>query len=111
MASLPVRERWKSLASEVNVGDFHMSARTVDRSRLGQVTVTIDILPDDALLEIFSFYVTGKLDTGAWRTLIRVCQRWRGLVFASPHHLNVRVVCTARTRMEEILAAWGPYLY
>ena len=69
--------------------------------------MTIDILPDDALLEIFSFYLTGNPNTGAWRTLVHVCQRWRGLVLASPRHLDIRVVCTARTRVEEFLAAWS----
>ena len=83
-----------------------MSARTVDRSSLGQVIVTIDILPDDALLEVFSFYLVGKPNTNAWCTLVHVCQRWRGLVFASPRHLGVRLVCTARTQVEEILAPW-----
>lgn len=93
--------------SEVNVGGFLMSARTVDRSRLGQVEVTIDILPDDALLEIFSFYLVGKVNTSEWRTLADVCQRWRRIVLASPRRLDVRLVCTARTRVEEILAAWS----
>ena len=60
-----------------------------------------------ALLEIFSFYLVGKVNTGEWRTLADVCQRWRGLVFASPHRLDVRLVCTARTRVEDILAAWS----
>jgi hypothetical protein len=70
------------------------------------VTVTIDILPDDVLLEIFSFYVAMKLNAGAWRALIQVCQRWRGIVFVSPRRLDVRLVCSARTRVEDILAAW-----
>jgi len=95
-----------SLVSKVNVGSFLMSARTVDQSRLGQVTVAINILPDDALLEIFSFYLVGKANTGEWRTLANVCQRWQGLVFASPCCLDVRLVCTARTWIEDILAAW-----
>jgi len=96
-----------SLVSKVNVGSFLMSARTVDQSRLGQVTVTIDILPDDALLEIFSFYLVGKANTSEWHMLANVCQRWQGLVFTSPCCLDVRLVCTARTRVEDILAAWS----
>ena len=96
-----------SLVSKVNIGSFLMSARTVDQSCLGQVTVTIDILPDNALLEIFSFYLVGKANTGEWHMLANICQRWQGLVFVSPRCLDVQLVCTARTQIEDILAAWS----
>ena len=47
--------------------------------------VTAGTLPDDALLEIFDFYVhRGKPFFERWYTLLHVCRRWRPIVFASP---------------------------
>jgi len=80
-------------------------------------TVTIEILPDYALLEIFSFYLeeaykADSLDSvdhlEAWRTLVHVCQRWRRVVFASPRRLNLRLVCTSRRPVREMLDIWPP---
>ena len=74
--------------------------------------VTIDILPDDALLEIFILYLEEayKADSvdrlEAWRTLVHVCQRWRGVVFASPCCLNLRLVCTSRKPVKKMLGIW-----
>ena len=72
--------------------------------------VTIDILPDDILLEIFHFCQLegmSKFDvTWEWEKLVHVCRRWRHLVFASPRHLDLRLVCTLRTRAREMLDIW-----
>jgi hypothetical protein len=73
--------------------------------------VTIDILPDDVLLQIFRFYQVVGPDVPSyqaqkWCTLVHVCRRWRGIVFASPRHLDLRLVCTARTRVKEMLDIW-----
>ncbi|KAI0287150.1 hypothetical protein BC826DRAFT_1108660 [Russula brevipes] len=56
----------------------------------------IDKLTDDALLDIFDFYLKGNRsgDVEEWYTLVHVCRRWRSIVFASPHHLNLRILCT-----------------
>jgi hypothetical protein len=71
--------------------------------------MTIDILPDDALVEIFHFYFAlfpfSRRDAG-WRGLVQVCQRWRNLVFGSPLHLDVKVHCTARTSLKKTLDVW-----
>ncbi|KAI0286185.1 hypothetical protein BC826DRAFT_1109082 [Russula brevipes] len=60
--------------------------------------VTIDKLPDDALLEIFVFYLDYDIhgpyqDFDKWHTLVHVCQRWRNVVFASPRRLDLRLLC------------------
>jgi len=72
--------------------------------------VTIDVLPDDMLLEIFHLYVNDK---GAritkWHTLVRVCQRWRGIVFASPHHLNLRLEYKGKILWEKTLDTWPDF--
>ena len=63
-------------------------------------SATIDVLPDDVLLETFEFYL-GKDDAGeigynydGWQTLAHVCRRWRCIVFASPCRLDLKLFCT-----------------
>jgi len=84
---------------------------------IGQL-ITFDMLPDDALLEIFDFYVDE--DTGedfkpfekqrieVWITLVHVCRLWRSVVFRSPHRLHLRLLCTHKTPASDILDAWPP---
>jgi F-box-like len=71
--------------------------------------VTIETLPDDVLLAIFTSYLGQPDEMDVWRTLVHVCQRWRFLVFASPGHLNLRLVCTIKTRAREMLGVWPPF--
>jgi hypothetical protein len=70
-------------------------------------TVTIDILPDVALLEIFDFYMF-KLRTGAWYKLVHVCRKWRNLVFGSPRRLGLQLHCGVHTPVRETLDVWPP---
>ena len=37
---------------------------------------------------------------------MHVCRRWRGVVFGSPRRLNLRLVCTSRTRARDTLDIW-----
>jgi hypothetical protein len=66
---------------------------------LGRV-ISIDVHPDDVLLEIFGFYVKKDQFTAegieAWKSLVHVCQRWRSVIFGSPRHLKLRLFCTHR---------------
>jgi hypothetical protein len=50
------------------------------------------------------FYAIERLE--AWCTLIHVCRRWRILVFASPRRLNLRLACTRRKPMGDMLSIW-----
>jgi F-box-like len=73
--------------------------------------VTINILPDDVLLQIFDHYVAEadkhqKFEE--WQMLVHVCQNWRYVVFQSPLRLNLRILCSARTPVREKLALWPP---
>ncbi|KAI0288616.1 hypothetical protein BC826DRAFT_1188274, partial [Russula brevipes] len=70
-------------------------------------------LTDDALLDIFDFYlednnrlagIYGTADK--WHTLVHVCRRWRDLVFASPCRLNLRLLCRKDTPVREMLDIW-----
>ena len=83
-----------------------LPATTTDRSSIGQVIVTIDILPDDVLLEIFTVYLGTDIQVEKWHGLIHVCRRWRHVVFASPRRLDLRLVCTPRRRVKEMLDVW-----
>ena len=70
--------------------------------------VTIDTLPDVALLGIFEFYVALGDRIEAWHTLVHVCRNWRIVVFGSPRRLNLRLLCTARTSIRKLLDVWPP---
>jgi hypothetical protein len=80
-------------------------------STLGRVT--IDMLPDNGLLEIFYFYkndFSNQVDfTWRWDRLTRVCRRWRYVVFGSPRRLELRLVCTNTTPTSRLLDIWPPF--
>ena len=73
--------------------------------------MTIETLPDDVLLLIFTFYLNrpDEMVVDVWRTLVHVCQRWRYLVFASPGHLNLRLECSIETPAREMLGIWPAF--
>jgi hypothetical protein len=78
--------------------------------------VTIDVLSDNVLLEIFdfykddiAFYILNDLKTWTWKTLIQVCRRWRCVIFGSPRRLNLRIVCTGTTPTRTSLDIWPPF--
>jgi hypothetical protein len=72
--------------------------------------ITISILSDDVLLEIFDscLKATNDLDC-KWHLLGHVCRRWREIVFALPQRLNLRILCTQRTPVKTDLAIWLAY--
>ena len=69
--------------------------------------MTIDILPEVALLEIFEFYVIEE-PIEAWQTLVHVCRKWRNVVFGSTRRLDLRLFCTGTTPVRETLDVWPP---
>jgi hypothetical protein len=77
--------------------------------------VTFGALPDDVLLEIFDFYLAfmslesdlfESFPEDAWHTLVHVCARWRSIVFASPHRLQLQLLCTNKTPVQKALNIW-----
>jgi hypothetical protein len=74
------------------------------------------------LLTIFDLYVVGYQDLDlrevvlanndakrkimSWQSLVHVCRRWRGIVFASPRRLNLQLYCTTRTPARQTLDVW-----
>ena len=64
------------------------------------------------MLEIFDCCLKAKYEyyyDRKWQLLGHVCQRWREIVFASPHRLNLRIRCTQRTPVKTGLAIWPAY--
>jgi len=78
--------------------------------------VTIGMLPDYALLEIFHFYKDEVFSNRIsftqvwkWETLTQVCRQWRRVVFGSPRRLDLRLVCTSTTPTSKLLDIWPPF--
>jgi hypothetical protein len=69
--------------------------------------MSIDMLPDDVLVEIFDFC---SLDVDrwwyTWQTLVHVCRQWRHVVLGSPRQLNLQLVCSALTPTRDMLNIW-----
>ncbi|KAI0282695.1 hypothetical protein BC826DRAFT_265262 [Russula brevipes] len=75
--------------------------------------MTIQMLPDDILLEIFDHHRLAAPDYSlfepwGWHRLAHVCQRWRSVIFASPRRLNLRLVYTYRKPARKTLDCWPP---
>ena len=76
----------------------------------------MDTLSDDVLIAIFNSYlgeylprVLGKERERAWRSLVHVCRRWRSIVFGSPLHLDLELVCDGGTRAKDTLDVWPAF--
>ena len=81
--------------------------------------VSIHILDDDSLLNIFRLYrpfVSGENENDFqegwqgrwWYSLAHVCRRWRNLILGSSSYLGVSLVCTNGTPVENMLAHSPP---
>lgn len=74
---------------------------------------TIGSLPDNILLEIFGFYRLGVMRfrdcAWNWHTLAHVCSRWRQIILASPHPLDLHLICTDRTPVMEMFGAFPTF--
>ena len=68
--------------------------------------MTASALPDDALLEIFKFYVDQIPHDDAWHTLVHVCRKWRYVVFSSPRWLHLELRCTNKSPAKTMLDVW-----
>jgi hypothetical protein len=68
---------------------------------------TVEVLPEDVLLEIFDFYklASATLSWG-WLQLTHVCRRWRSIVFASQCRLGLQLLCTYETPVKKTLDCW-----
>ncbi|KAI0293326.1 hypothetical protein B0F90DRAFT_1928281 [Multifurca ochricompacta] len=74
--------------------------------------VAINSLPDDVLLEIFNRHRLSTFpndptdDMWEWHRLTHVCRKWRYVIFASPHRLDLRLLCKQGTPVRRTLDCW-----
>lgn len=73
--------------------------------------MTIEMLPDDILLEIFDHHRLAAQEYALfgpweWHRLAHVCQRWRSVIFTSPRRLNLRLVYTYKKPVRKTLDCW-----
>ena len=68
--------------------------------------MTIQTLPEDVLLEIFACYVDYSEGFCDWHALIRVCRRWRNVVFASPRRLDLSILFTSTKTVRDMQDIW-----
>ena len=95
-----------NLKTVVVSGNVHIPfAVTTDLGCAGPSKVAIGSLPDEVLLEIFTFYVEGANYPG-WITLVHVCRGWRFIVFASPLRLDLRLHVGSIAHVRELLDIW-----
>ncbi|KAH9013164.1 hypothetical protein EDB83DRAFT_2680386 [Lactarius deliciosus] len=80
-------------------------ARTDEESNRHHVT-TVNILPDDILFYICLPNVDLALHMTVWQRLVRVCQRWRRIIYASPRYLDLHLYCSSETPFREDLSLW-----
>jgi hypothetical protein len=69
-------------------------------------TTTINMLPDNVLLEIFDF---DNYWSHEWKRLVHVCQRWRHIIFASPLRLDLTLLCSYGTPVRKNLGYWPSF--
>ena len=97
--------------------------------------ISVNTLPDEVLLLIFDHYVNERINNPSyvnerindaslmngdindapyvierreelWQSLVHVCCRWRSIVFGSPRHLKLQLVCQERTPARDTLDVW-----
>jgi len=76
-----------------------------DLGGAGPLKVTIRSLPDEVLLEIFTFYVK-RAYPEEWITLVHVCRLWRCIVFASSLRLDLQLWVRGKGHVREMLDSW-----
>ena len=86
------------------------STMTTDRFCVGRLA--IDHLSDDLLIYIFKLYQREFDDnhdryyTWRWLAIVHACKRWRRIIFAWPHHIDVRLYCKSGTAVTKALDVW-----
>lgn len=83
---------------------------TIELGNIGSLyrPAAIGTLPDDALLEIFGFYVENASEAygfermKGWYTPTHVCKRWRNIAFASPAFAAVASICYLSAQAQDL---------
>ena len=73
------------------------------------------MLPDEVFLEILAFCVRRAapnsffLHMREWQRLVQVCRRWRQIIYASPHYLDLHLYCSNGPPVRENLHRWPAF--
>ncbi|KAH9028379.1 hypothetical protein EDB85DRAFT_1613732 [Lactarius pseudohatsudake] len=72
---------------------------------------TINILSDDIFREIFAICLSDpdEYPMWEWQRLVRVCQRWRQIIYGSPRYFDLHLCCTNGTPSREALSLWPEF--
>ncbi|KAH9012344.1 hypothetical protein EDB85DRAFT_2281285 [Lactarius pseudohatsudake] len=77
---------------------------------------TINILPDEILLEIFALclpdfygYLASIEHMGVWQSLVHVCQRWRRIICSSTRYLDLHLYRSSETSFRKNLSLWPEF--
>jgi hypothetical protein len=119
---LKVTARYKGkygLDLKVSLQTHLATTTSIDLCGLGKshgyaiIAMTIDMLPDDVLLDIFDFHRISEPDyrpcQWKWGILVHVCRRWRQVIFASPLRLHIQLHCTDGTPVRKHLGCWPAF--
>ena len=72
---------------------------------------SINVLPDDVLLEVFDFCRLENIfawNHERWYKLVHTCRRWRHIIFSSPSRLDLQLSCTYGTPVADMLSHSPP---
>jgi len=74
---------------------------------------TIEMLPEDTLLEIFDFYRLNAMERSSkfevpwkWQRLAHVCRKWRQVLTMSPRRLGLQIYCKTGRPIKPTLDSW-----
>jgi hypothetical protein len=108
-------KRTPTRANELSPVQQNQRTPTPQSGEVGQANhhVTIETLPDEVLLEIFTqdrrlALRRPSLGPWKWQRLAHVCGRWRALVFTSPRRLELRLYYTYQKPVTQDLSCWPP---
>ena len=109
MEECPIDHRGESVKERSQRTSFSQCLLPMITDKCAVGHVTIHILPNDVLLEVFFLYQElNPTDRSWWQTLVHVCRIWRYTIFASPLRLHLVLKCTPMTPVRKSLNIWPP---
>ena len=104
--NIQMQGKFQCINAHVAVANEHSLSRP-DKSY--RHVTTVDMLSDDILLEMFGFILSLPDFQWKWRRLLHVCRRWRQIIFSSPLHLDLQLLCTFGTPVRKCLGYWPAF--
>ena len=104
--NIQMQGKFQCINAHVAVANEHSLSRP-DKSY--RHVTAVDMLSDDILLEMFGFILSPPDFQWKWRRLLHVCRRWRQIIFSSPLHLDLQLLCTFGTPVRKCLGYWPAF--